>query len=304
MSALYTILNDGDIAALRKATAASAVDKPGYVLPKDLHARFQRAAQARVFYPVDDSFFAGRDRVYLRPVWGQEKSSAQQDVETYLQAKGYYVTDYNNGYASDAKGVQKYRIGKLLDGTDFQDRFRDDATRLRDKKLIVISRDPNDIACLSTGRNWTTCLDLEKETWLPDELVDTVARGMYVAYLIDENDLDIKAPYARVSIKPYWKKSSIRRFLGDKEVQDPAYRKRGLLGALFRSMARRDAQKSRDAVIYQPDMIYGSAPQQFRHIVSSFLDDVVNVGKSGRFEAAPMMLPEDLQSWYIKLRAT
>jgi hypothetical protein len=74
---------------------------------------------------------------------------------------------------------------------------------------VCISRHPYDIAGMSTDRNWKSCMNLGGgKTWseigcrtrqIPIEL----QKGILVAYLIKDNDKNIKDPISRISIKPY-----------------------------------------------------------------------------------------------------
>jgi len=82
---------------------------------------------------------------------------------------------------------------------------------------IVISRDPYDIAGMSTDRRWHSCMELKNENENYDERIrntneggsyryyvkNDLIEGSLIAYLIDKNDREIDKPYARVLIKPY-----------------------------------------------------------------------------------------------------
>lgn len=70
---------------------------------------------------------------------------------------------------------------------------------------IVISRHPYDLAGMSTGRGWTSCMHLETggyNRYVPQ----SIAAGGLIAYLCDKDDKNIKNPKGRVLIKPYTKK--------------------------------------------------------------------------------------------------
>ena len=82
---------------------------------------------------------------------------------------------------------------------------------------VVISRDPYDIAGMSTDRKWHSCMELKNENENYDErsknqnqggmyryyVKNDLTEGSLIAYLIDKKDREIEAPYARVLIKPY-----------------------------------------------------------------------------------------------------
>ncbi|NDK09021.1 hypothetical protein EOM39_07335, partial [Candidatus Gracilibacteria bacterium] len=92
---------------------------------------------------------------------------------------------------------------------------------------IVISRDPYDIAGMSTDRKWHSCMELKNENENYDERLrntneggsyryyvkNDLTEGSLIAYLIDKNDREIEAPYARVLIKPYINRQGDQIFL-------------------------------------------------------------------------------------------
>lgn len=74
-------------------------------------------------------------------------------------------------------------------------------TSISDKdKMVVISRNENDVLNMSTDRNWKSCMDLdggEYSSGLYCEVVD----GGFVAYLIESDDKNIYRPLARIWIR-------------------------------------------------------------------------------------------------------
>jgi hypothetical protein len=71
--------------------------------------------------------------------------------------------------------------------------------------LIVISQNPHDIAKMSTGRDWESCMTLGTGCYHTDVFRE-VEEGGLIAYLIRKHDKDIEEPVARVLI---------RRFVGE-----------------------------------------------------------------------------------------
>jgi hypothetical protein len=73
--------------------------------------------------------------------------------------------------------------------------------------MIVISQDPHDVAQMSTGRNWTSCMDLGGQGKQPgshhEDIFCEVQNGGLVAYLIRANDQEIKDPLARIHIRRF-----------------------------------------------------------------------------------------------------
>lgn len=127
------------------------------------------------------------------------------------------LTDYVNGIGKlpDGRGV---KIPKLLDilfkkkydnSIDNHNKqillnsYLNDKIREKPKpSLIVISRANYDIAGMSTGRGWTSCMNLDggsNKGYISCDLEE----GSIIAYLIKKEDLNINNPIARVMIKPY-----------------------------------------------------------------------------------------------------
>jgi len=78
------------------------------------------------------------------------------------------------------------------------------------KLIVVISRNPYDIAGMSTDRRWTSCMRLPDDdpSIYPggayhQHLINDIELGTLVAYLIEPTDKNIEHPYARIAIKPY-----------------------------------------------------------------------------------------------------
>ena len=92
---------------------------------------------------------------------------------------------------------------------------------------VVISRDPYDIAGMSTDRKWHSCMELKNENENYDErsknqnqggmfryyVKNDLIEGSLIAYLIDKDDREIEEPYARVLIKPYINRQGDQIFL-------------------------------------------------------------------------------------------
>jgi Ran GTPase-activating protein (RanGAP) involved in mRNA processing and transport len=66
---------------------------------------------------------------------------------------------------------------------------------------VVISRAPIDIAGMSTGRRWTSCMAKGREhhNFVPKE----IAAGTLVAYLAHREDKNLRYPLMRVLLKPF-----------------------------------------------------------------------------------------------------
>ena len=76
--------------------------------------------------------------------------------------------------------------------------------------LIVISRHAYDVAGMSSGRGWISCMTLPGDSKKPEGgqnvryVACDVREGTMVAYLVLPDDTNIKNPVGRVLIKPYY----------------------------------------------------------------------------------------------------
>lgn len=176
-----------------------------------------------------------QERIYL-PINlnNQENSSLLKDINDAIEEQGYYVTDLANGYAQkkDAKNVVK--IGKLLQqlyqkelkqlDVEFQNQQLSSANYQQQKIrytnywndlisnfnargtsgefLVVISKNIHDIASMSTGRGWESCMTLGSGGHHQDVYCE-VANGGFIAYLIRTDDKNIEHPVARIHIRRF-----------------------------------------------------------------------------------------------------
>lgn len=153
--------------------------------------------------------------------------------------QGYEIVDWQGGYAKP-KGHTKanvFRIGKILntlETVDLQEikekyerggisphkynfetnqirnyfnelriSFENDPTRAKGTQYyVVISADPHDLASMSTGRPWTSCMNLIDGGQKQDVYCE-VKKGGFVAYLIHAEDREIEKPLARIHIRHF-----------------------------------------------------------------------------------------------------
>jgi len=113
------------------------------------------------------------------------------------------------------KKTDTRKIGKILakngvmyDGISALDWYNADPIRLRkkltsaDNLTIAISDHAYDIAGMSTGRDWTSCMNIEGGSCY-EYVKSDIELGTIVAYLCEASDTNIEKPYARILIKPY-----------------------------------------------------------------------------------------------------
>ena len=202
-------------------------------------------------------------RIYLPFTHVQLAVQSPTQIENYLNSIGYSVEDYNLGLARDSRSNRIIKIGKLLNQygeEELLDLYQGDPTRIKPREYeIVISRHPYDIAGMSTGRGWTSCMNLDPgaggdrgDLYIPRD----IKAGSIIAYLVRKGDRNLLNPVARVIIKPY---VSVE---GDETVLA--------------------ADKS----------IYGQFIPGFLEQVQAWLDDV-NQGKSGVYTIKPGLYREN-----------
>lgn len=174
----------------------------------------------------------------------KNKINPPADINRAVEQAGYEIVDYIEGYASDGKRTVK--IGKILSKVDpkLQQKFANDpkrATSKKDNLMVVISRHPHDIAGMSTDRGWNSCMSLT-DGEMNHYVLQDVKNGTLVAYLINENDKNIKNPIARIAIKPYVHEETLD-------------------------------------VILVPARIYGTGNEKFKEFVSNWTEQI-NQGKT------------------------
>lgn len=192
------------------------------------------------------------------------KIEADYRVEDHLKKHGYDIHDYGKGIATKkitvgnpAKGiphqekVSKVNIGKVLSDTEapehIKNAFANDTNRqgvhLHNMK-VIISKHPHDVAGASTGRGWTSCMDMGKEKSDGNQscqLENDIKHGTHSAYLVHSHDTDIKNPVARVSLKPFQSEDSHHTILRPEDkVYGVSTRKAGDAGNIIKNKTQED----------------------------------------------------------------
>ena len=87
---------------------------------------------------------------------------------------------------------------------------------------VVVSQNPHDVAQMSTGRNWTSCMDLGDGDGAPgshhEDVYCEVQNGGLVAYLIRSDDTEIEDPLARIHIRRFDNRSGKSVAIPEKSV--------------------------------------------------------------------------------------
>ena len=171
----------------------------------DFGTAFDWDAAGRAYIPVNRSI---NDR------------EAPQEIVDALKKLGYSITSYREGKAiktievRDGKKTVTKNIGRILKNeVNDDDMYKMFMNRLgtsnKNQKrdfIICITHNPEDVGAMSTGRNWTSCMELpEYDGDEGGEYYETalsqVQYGGMCAYLIDKNDRTVERPYARIALK-------------------------------------------------------------------------------------------------------
>lgn len=194
-----------------------------------------------------NKWFNGQERIYFPfdPEHILDLTEKDEEVIHALEDAGYSVHDYKGGYCRRRGYENVQRIGKVLNNLKRKDlqeireahergelynlrkktaeteRYYDDlftsfssssfrrAAEIA-KLYVVISQNPHDIARMSTGRNWESCMTLGSGSNHPS-IFQEVQSGGLVAYLIRSDDLNIDKPLARVHIRHFKGQISIAK---------------------------------------------------------------------------------------------
>ena len=218
----------------------------------------------RIFLPVTAKPVVKKARKIAPPA----------DVVAALRAKGYAVEDYIVGIAVNEQQRRRMKIGKLLaDNPEALKSFANDPRRKAavnaDKgegMLAVISRHPVDVAGMSTGRGWTSCMNLD-DGCNKRYVSQDVKAGTLVAYLIKADDRNIQHPIGRVLIKPL-------------------------------------AGPKKQVLLAREDTTYGTANPNFLHTVDAWLADVNKDVGSGTFKLPSSLYSDSnldvIERWRIQ----
>jgi hypothetical protein len=157
----------------------------------------------------------------------------------------------------------------LKDDAVLYQRFMDDSTRTHGNLLFVISRNTADIASMSTGRAWRSCLGSGGGNW--EYVPKTIQAGSLIAYMISEKDPDILNPLARILLRPFHKEEEA-----------------GELTSAAREAFGREFQQ-----IFVAGKTYGLCSDTFSAAMGQFAEEKLNQGKEGKFRLAEGLYEAD-----------
>lgn len=131
---------------------------------------------------VTDAFELGK-RLNRIPSEKWAKDFIKNYIDNLNAKLSDLITQYNGYVSSITRGSKKAR-----------------------NLLVAISQDPHDIAQASYERAWDSCWNLDEGDYASCT-IEEVRSGGLIAYVIDEDDIDIKKPYARVLMRKFVDKS-------------------------------------------------------------------------------------------------
>lgn len=138
---------------------------------------------------------------------GKVLNSLRQKALTQIQTQAQIIEQepdpikkqiFSNQLQKEIESTNKYYDGLM-------DTFINSSYRAQQKAAefyVVVSQNPYDVAYMSTGRQWTSCMELGEGQHYEDVFCE-VAGGGLVAYLIRADDKDISDPLARIHIRRF-----------------------------------------------------------------------------------------------------
>ena len=246
-------------------------------------------------------WFKDGDRIYI-PFSTKYMKMGDEDkkIIKYLEQNGCDVDaiSYQDGYC-EYKG-RKFKIGKFLEKIKYdnvkkiQEKFKNNPGLRRafenkinvlfrdllsnfsnsnyreyrnlqndSNKMIVISQNPHDIAKMSTGRNWSSCMNLDQTREREDEVFCEVEEGGLIAYLVSKDDMEIENPHSRLLI---------RRFENENGV----------------------------SLAIPETVVYGEASKSFYYQVKDWLEERQGHLPKGNYEIQGMEYVQSLENIYTR----
>lgn len=193
---------------------------------------------------ISDEVFGKEDRVTI-PL--NRNMSPDPLVANHLKSHGYTIKDYSAGLAShESTPDRNVKIGRILHQIEAPDHinraYQKDPARTSIKNSdsnmsIVISRNPHDVAAMSTHQNWQSCQTLGSSVQVKDAdgnmvtkeqakgtrteyVPTTIASGAHIAYLVnDPKDVDTHyGPKSRTTLNVFVSDDGSHRIIRPSET--------------------------------------------------------------------------------------
>ena len=138
-------------------------------------------------------------RAYFKLNYIEKELEIDPEIKEVLDNAGFFCPDYKEGYVyktNDTELKRKYSLVPILEkNVKDKDRFKQlkklfderlgtGRKEINKKLLLVISHNSEDIGAMSTGRDWTSCMNLVDGMYKETPLKQVKYGGM-VAYLKD-----------------------------------------------------------------------------------------------------------------------
>lgn len=203
---------------------------------------------------LKNDFFKGKHRVMvsLEPTLEEreaeiKESKAYSLVLDILTRNNYEIIDYFDGYCrklneDGTPQKNKLKIGRVLSTLKKPrtlEKFKVDPIRASSDLSVIVSRHPMDIAGMTTGRDWPSCMS--KDGCNFSYVRRDVQGGTLIAYLVKKNDTNINKPLARILLKRYENSSGVPYYV-------PAKRAYGINNTYFLNRVQKIANKLNEGV--------------------------------------------------------
>ena len=155
--------------------------------------------------PVYQKIFGDKNRLYLP--FTIEETLPDPALIDWLAGKNCTIQNYADGMAVNQKS-QPQRIGKMLAkaisaGDEQAEKLKHDfEVRSWPKMMMVPTRDPVDMARVSTGRGWESCHAANGD--YPVQTRADWEYGTFAIYLTDPQDVTVLRPRARQTVRPHF----------------------------------------------------------------------------------------------------
>jgi hypothetical protein len=249
---------------------------------------------------------ATRSRNKYRVYVPYDQSQIERKIQDALTGSGYEIKSYAEGQATDKRGriIGLGKVFNILKRPDLEKLYSTDIMSRDLQKqsvstLLVFSYHPYDIAGMSTGRSWTSCMTIatpKDEGGVNSHYVsEDMIAGTFICYLVASTDTNIQSPYARVLIKPFINTLDPSQILFVPERRDYSSGYGGGTGAFIRTVGNiiNDAQDNEYVGKFRMDeRLYCDSGQR---------EVVKHPGSTERYES-PLPLPTTVEEVERRVR--
>jgi len=154
------------------------------------------------------------------------ESPIRKEIENVLNGTKYKLDSYAKATVKDSNGrtISLQKILTRLKHPDLVNKVNDDEARkgayqFESELMLVFTHAKLDLASMSTGRGWTSCMNLL--TGINKRYVARdIQQGTFICYLTTKPDTNLNSPTARTLIKPYINTSDFQDIVYVTETSD------------------------------------------------------------------------------------